>query len=231
MKQKKMLRMGIDLAMTVLLFCQMAYLLIGEAAHEWTGAALFVLFLLHHCLNWRWFPALWKGSWGALRAVQTAVDLLLVFDMLGLMASAVVISREVFDFLPISGSMSFARILHMMAAYWGFLLMSLHLGLHWGVVTSFVRRTGTAGSPDRTRVLRLGAALLCCFGAWAFWKHNIADYLFLRSQFVFFDVDQPLALFFLEYLAMMGLWACIACCGAKALRRRAWKYSGKKAGE
>lgn len=34
MKPKMMLKMGIDLIMTVLLFCQMAYMLIGETAHE-----------------------------------------------------------------------------------------------------------------------------------------------------------------------------------------------------
>ena len=46
-----MVKMGIDLAMTVLLLCQMSYLLIGETAHEWMGTAMFVLFLLHHALN------------------------------------------------------------------------------------------------------------------------------------------------------------------------------------
>lgn len=56
MKPKMMLKMGLDLVMTVLLLCQMAYMLIGEAAHEWMGAAMFVLFLLHHVLNWRWYP-------------------------------------------------------------------------------------------------------------------------------------------------------------------------------
>ena len=35
------LRMWADLAMTVLLLCQMAWLLIGETTHEWTGTAMF----------------------------------------------------------------------------------------------------------------------------------------------------------------------------------------------
>ena len=51
MKPKMMLKMGLDLVMIVLLLCQMAYMLIGEAAHEWMGTAMFVLFLLHHVLN------------------------------------------------------------------------------------------------------------------------------------------------------------------------------------
>ena len=51
-------------------------------------------------------------------------------------------------------------------------------------------------------------------------KHRIADYLFVRSQFVFFDMEQPLWQFFGEYLAMMGLWVCIAYYAARALRSR-----------
>ena len=54
MKPKMMLKMGIDLVMMILLLCQMAYMLIAETAHEWMGAAMFVLFILHHVLNWRW---------------------------------------------------------------------------------------------------------------------------------------------------------------------------------
>ena len=40
-----MVKMGIDLVMTVLLLCQMAYMLIGETAHEWMGTAMFLLFI------------------------------------------------------------------------------------------------------------------------------------------------------------------------------------------
>ena len=39
MNRKTMIKMGIDLIMTALLLCQMAYMLIGETAHEWMGAA------------------------------------------------------------------------------------------------------------------------------------------------------------------------------------------------
>ena len=34
--------------------------------------------------------------------------------------------------------------------------------------------------------------------------------MLLRTDFVFFDMEQPLVLFFLEYLGMMALWAAIA---------------------
>lgn len=58
------LRMWADLAMTVLLLCQMAWLLIGETTHEWTGTAMFLLFIVHHVLNRRWYGSLFKGKHG-----------------------------------------------------------------------------------------------------------------------------------------------------------------------
>lgn len=211
MKSELKWKIAVDLAMTVLLLCQMAFMLIGEISHEWRGAALFVLFALHHILNRRWYGGLFRGRYNAVRILQTAVDILVLCSMLGSMAGAVMLSREVFAFLPIRRGMGFARIIHMLAAYWGFIFMSAHVGLHWGMLMGAARRISgrTKPSPARAWALRGFAVLICGFGAFSFVKNNIADYLFLRSQFVFFDMGQSLALFFGEYLSMMGMWACI----------------------
>ena len=221
-----MLKMCIDFVMTVVLLCQMAYMLIGETAHEWMGTALFLLFILHHILNWRWYKNLSAGKYSAVRILQTIVDFLVLFSMIGLMISGIMMSREVFAFLPIGGGMGFARILHMLTAYWGFIFMSIHLGLHWGMIMGMIRKlSGTSKIvPVRTWILRVLAVIICCFGIYSFFKHNIADYLFVRSQFVFFDLEQPLILFFGEYLAMMGLWVCIAYYAVRLIS----KCTGKK---
>ena len=47
------------------------------------------------------------------------------------------------------------------------------------------------------------------YGAYAFVKRSIPSYLFLRTQFVFFDYEEPLVFFFLDYLAIMGLFVFI----------------------
>ena len=33
-----------------------------------------------------------------------------------------------------------ARSMHMAACYWGFVLMSVHLGMHWGMIVGMFRR-------------------------------------------------------------------------------------------
>lgn len=81
MKPKALWKMTVDLAMTVLLFCLMAYLLVGETAHEWLGVAMFGLFLLHHGLNGHWHHNLAKGRYTPLRVFQTVVDVLILLAM------------------------------------------------------------------------------------------------------------------------------------------------------
>ena len=50
------------------------------------------------------------------------------------MVSGILLSRTVFSFLGIRGGQAAARIVHMLCAYWGFVFLSLHLGLHWRVI-------------------------------------------------------------------------------------------------
>ena len=80
MNKTMRLKIAVDLGMTILLFVLMAYQLTGDFAHEWAGAAMFLLFIAHHILNRRWFASLGKGRWSPLRILQAAVDFLSVQD-------------------------------------------------------------------------------------------------------------------------------------------------------
>ena len=58
MSKSMRLKIAVDMGMTVLLFVLMAYQLTGDFAHEWAGAAMFILFIAHHILNRRWAASL-----------------------------------------------------------------------------------------------------------------------------------------------------------------------------
>ena len=202
-------KLAVDMAMTILLMLLMAFELVGRSAHEWLGMGMFVLFVLHHLLNRRWTASLLRGRYTSYRILQTAVAGLVFLAMLGSFVSAVPISREVFAFLSIRRGMALGRVVHLLCAYWGFVLLSLHLGLHWGNITAMAGRCW--GRPPRAgRIpLRILGAAIAVAGAYALVRRDIPDYLFLRTQFVFFDHDEPRILFFLDYMAAMGLfvWA------------------------
>ena len=74
-KAKQILKIITDLFMTALLLLLMAYSLIGEAAHEWLGIAIFGLFILHHVLNLKWCRNLFRGKYPPIRILQTALAL------------------------------------------------------------------------------------------------------------------------------------------------------------
>ncbi len=51
----------------------------------------------------------------------------------------IVMSGYMFGFLNIHSGMVFARRLHMLSAYWGFMFMSFHLGQHWNFCIGTVK--------------------------------------------------------------------------------------------
>ena len=72
------LRRIIDIGMTVLLLLQMAYQVMGEAAHEWLGMSMAALVIAHQILNRRWYGAMLKGKYTAYRVISTCVNVLLL---------------------------------------------------------------------------------------------------------------------------------------------------------
>lgn len=221
MTREMRLRISLDFIMTILLLFQMAYMLIGNTLHEWIGTVLFVLFILHNTLNIKWYSNLGEGRSSGFRILQTVVNLSLLLCMVNLMVSGMMMSRVVFSFLPIDGGMGFARIMHMAAAYWGFFLMSVHLGLHWKMIMGLVRKVmrKREASTSQTWGLRILAVSVSGFGIYAFQKHNLISYMLLKNQFVFFDMQQPLISFLTEYIAMMGLWACLSYYTSQRLKK------------
>ena len=219
MKPKMIGKITVDLGMTILLMLLMAFELIGRTAHEWIGAGMFVLFIFHHILNRKWTGNLLHGRYTPYRVLQTVSAVLVFLAMLGSMVSAVLISREVFAFLPISGGRSFGRTLHMLCAYWGFVLLSFHLGIHWNMILGMAGKLCGKPSKMRAGLIRAAGVLIAAYGIYALIRRNIPAYLFLRTQFVFFDFEEPLAFFFLDYLAVMGLVIFLGNSAAAALRK------------
>lgn len=203
-------KIAVDILMTLFLPGLMAYPVTGELVHEWLGTGMCLLFLLHHVLNLRWYGGLARGKYRFLRMFRTAVNMALLLCVCGLGYSGVILSRHVFSFLPGTRGMALARVMHMTCAYWGLVLMSIHLGLHWNMIAGRLPGKG----------LRVLAALFAGFGAICFYQADIVSYLFLKVEFVFFDYNKPGALMLLEYAAMMGFWVFMTHYGKGDPRRK-----------
>ena len=198
----------------------MAYSLIGEVLHEWLGTAMLLLFIIHHILNFNWCKTLRKGRYSIYRIFQTLIVGLLLLTMLGSMISGIILSQYVFDFLLIKGGQGIARTIHLLCSYWGFLLMNVHLGLHWEMIMGVLHhRVGMRLSLKYSKLCQLAVILIAVYGVISFYRNDIFSYLLLRTHFVLFDFDQPLILFFLEYLSMMVLFIFLSHTTKKFLQK------------
>lgn len=209
MKRKQIVKIAVDIAMTAVLLLLMTYELIGQVSHELLGIIMFVLFILHHILNSRWTKNLIKGKYTTLRTLQTVLVGLVLFSMAGSVFSGVMLSRHIFSFLPFGNGLSFARNLHMLSAYWGFVFMSLHLGFHWNMMMGMAKRLTQKTSAIRTWMLRIIALIIAGYGVYAFVKRDIGSYLLFQNQFAFLDFEEPIIRFLFDYIAVLGLFTAI----------------------
>ncbi len=230
MKPKAIIKIVIDALMSLGLLFLMGYQFWGDVAHEWAGAGMFLLFIAHHALNGSWYKNLLHGKYSPVRVFQLLVDLLVFLAMIGLIVSGILLSNHVFAFLDIHGGMSFARLLHMSASHWGFVLMALHLGMHWGMFMGLAKKALHMKEPSRVRkiLLPILGAGIAIYGLIVFFQRDLLTYMLVRTQFVFLDFGESVPLFYLDYLAMMGTFVFLAYYVSKLLRKIPGKRAAKK---
>jgi hypothetical protein len=186
----------------------MAYYITGNMIHEVVGVVVLVLFIVHNFLNRRWYKAIFKGKYNARRILQIGINLLFLVTMVLMMISAVLISSDLFPFTPINNYMILRQI-HVQTAYWGFIIMAVHIGLSWGMVFNSVRRmTGITGtSRIRTIALRILAVLTVAYGVHSSFEGEMGSKLFIYNPFGWFT-DDSIINFLMEHLSIMGIYVC-----------------------
>ena len=200
--------------MTAALPMLMAYSLVGETLHEITGSAMLVSFITHHILNRKSTAAMFKGKQTPARIVNTALNIILFAVMILLPVSGIMMSKHLYTFLPTDGLSATARTLHLLLSYWGFTLMSLHLGLHADIWLTRLKKKKTVFV-----AFAVILTLIAAFGVYAFISNRLYEYMLLQTRFVFFDFDKPLILVFGEYLSMIVLFAWIGYWLKELLKR------------
>lgn len=209
MNRNMLIKLVIDLVMTVLMLVEMAYQLTGNTIHELVGVFLFLLFIVHNILNRRWYRTIIKGKYNVRRILSIAVNLLFLIAMAVVLISSVPISRDIFAFIPINNDMIVQQI-HVLTAYWGFIFMSVHIGMSWGTIINAVRKmTGITGtSRMRTIALRVLAVLIVVYGVQASFERNMGSKLILYDPFGYLNFDESTMVFLIDYLSFMGIYIC-----------------------
>jgi len=215
MNKSNTVRRLVDVCMTVLLLCLMAYQVTGETLHEWIGIGMTALLILHHILNIRWYSALSKGRYTVYRTIMTAVNMLLLAAIALTALCGMAMSGHAVPFLYGMLPVSFARQFHLAMSYWSFILMGVHLGLHVPAMAAGFRWKGAVKT-----ALAVCAAAVAGVGFFLFAKSGISDYIFFRSPFAFLDYDKSAISVFAENAAMLVAFAFLGGACASLLRGR-----------
>ena len=190
-------------------------------AHEIIGVALMVVWGVHIYANRRWFMATFRGRYNPFRMTQAVVNYGMLICVAFLAVSGVMLSNHVFAFFGIESGASFARTAHLLASHWYFVFISLHIGLHVGVIfnrlkiAQFVK--GSRGSVVAARII---VALVSVYGIYAFVERGLWKYLTLQQPFFFMDMERGYVLFFVDYISIVVLFAATLHYATKLLIKR-----------
>ena len=90
----------------------------------------------------------------------------MIVSVIASAVSGIVLSQHLYRFLKISKGASIARSVHLVCAYLNYILMSLHLGLHWNTMIAAMpkgRDFGRQMDPETSGGRHCGLWHLCLF--------------------------------------------------------------------
>lgn len=178
----------------------MSYPVTQQVIHEIVGIMMFLGFILHHFLNRKWYKTMLNGKYPVIKKIFIGVNFLLFIDIILIFISGLTLS-ELFPFLNFM-SASIARKLHMIFSYWGFILMSVHLGLHiQGIMISFKKIIR-----KKSLILNKVIAIISLFGILIFIKNQWISYLLLLNEFVYYEESTNMIKMIFEHLSVLVLF-------------------------
>ena len=192
------IRKIVDMIMGILFIVLMGYHITGNKVHEILGIVTFVFFIIHNILNIKWYKTIFKGKYNFRRILTLVVNVLLLIAMLGMIISGIMISNT-FSFLNISTTM-FGRSLHMISTSWGFILMSIHVGLHLNIILLKLNKKMKDSTFEYIYYLII--LMLAIYGLYTFINDGLWKDMLLLSKFKFFDYEQSPFIF---YLGQVGI--------------------------
>lgn len=206
---KRKVRIFIDILMLFFVLILSGYHITGNKLHEVIGVITFILFLLHHILNFNWIKNVIKnkGRGNVKFKFLTFVNLLLLISMVCMMISSVFISSFVFDFLNIMTT-SFFRKLHITSTTWSIILISIHLGFH---ISPLIRRI-----KEKSQYLKYLSFPIIIIGLYNFIKFRLLGDMLFLTEFKFFGMSENIFLFYFNYLSIV---LCISLITNKCIKK------------
>lgn len=204
----------VDVCMTVLMLCLMAYQIIGDQAHEWIGIGMTGLVVIHQILNRKWYGTLFKGKYSVYRTLTVVINIVLILSFTLTALCGISMSGHALPFFYGILPLSIARRMHLSMSHWSFVLMGLHLGIH---TPSIIHRFKI--NHKIRIILSIVFFLLAGIGLFLFLRNGMLDYLLFKVPFLSFDYEKVWVFVFLENITMLLFWIFVGAQGAILCRK------------
>ena len=209
-------RVILDAILTLLFVLAFGLRFTGELIHELIGLTAFILFALHLLIGWAGIKSMFSGIFTTRRWLVTAVNVFLFATVMAVCVSGLIL------FTGASAGMGLRQV-HTIAAYWTLVLTGLHIGLYWerlvgGVrilTKPLVRKKPWCFAAYLSRVY----LLFLLYGIWASFERSIGTKLFFGASFDFWNDNWPVALFFFNHLAVLGVYIAISRYSIKLMEK------------
>jgi hypothetical protein len=204
-----LLRLTLDFVAVGLFMGAMAYWWLDNSTHELIGTTMFALLFLHNVFNRRWYGGVPKTRRKPRPLLTVVLNLILLVTMVTLLTTSVLISQSLFSGLAVGGST--ARDIHILAAYWAMIIISIHLGMHWSIIMSIVRGLAGLGNPNMVSIvlLRTTAFAAAALGGYTSFALDIGSRLLLIPTMQFWDFHEDTLGFFLHHGSVVALYVCV----------------------
>lgn len=197
---KNKLKIVIDILMTVAFILLMCNQVTGVFAHEILGISVIILFVIHQILNINYYKQLFKGKYNKLRTAYVIINSLLLIMMIIMIISAILISQYTFKFLNLSND-SLGRELHIISTYMIYMLIGLHIGMHYNSIIKMKKENKT--------ILNIFICLYALvFGIQGFIKKEFLTKLTLQSLYPIHSEDN-IIMILIDYIGILVMFVMI----------------------
>ncbi|WP_417260444.1 MULTISPECIES: DUF4405 domain-containing protein [Alphaproteobacteria] len=206
MNAKILSRLSMDIVAAGLFLIGLAYWWLGNAIHEFVGTAMFVLVIAHNIINRRWYRTLPKTRKEPRSLLNVVLTFVLALVMLVLLGTSIIISKTLsfgfYDGFTV-------RQIHVLAGYWGLVIVAIHLGFRWQMIMGIVRNLFGVSKPGRevTFAMRLMAAGVALYGAMVSSSALDMGYrLSMTMTLDWWNFEESVIGFFVHTIAIMGFY-------------------------
>ena len=196
----KKVKMLVDIAMAVVFIMLMCNQITGIFAHEILGISVIILFIIHQILNINYYKNILKGKYNKLRIAYLIIDILLLIMMIVMILSATFISRYTLKFLNLSND-SLGRELHILSAYSIYMLIGLHIGLHYNSIVKLKK--------ENKIILNIFMCLFAIvFGIQGFINKEFINKLTLQNLYPIYS-EQNFLMILIDYIGILIMFVMV----------------------